>query len=484
MRPMSTHPIETDVDIPANHVIVLFGATGDLARRKILPGLYHLALAGLLPKAYRIIGSAPPAFAISNEDFRTLARESVDQFSDLAPDGGVWDSFVASLSFVASSAEDGSALLAAIEEAEAAIGGDVSRLFHLAVPPDAVLGLVTMVGGSELRRNARVILEKPFGVDLASAKTLNVVIKANFDETQVFRIDHFLGKESIDNILALRFANRFFEPLWNRDHVRYVQIDVPETITIEGRAAFYEPTGAFRDMVVSHLFQVLGFIAMEQPTSLEARPLRDEVHKVFESIRPIDPTHVVRGQYDGYRDEVGVASDSQTETFIALRVEVENTRWKGVPFYLRTGKALAESRQVITIGFEEPVMRLFSFASNVPENHGNRLVVDFADPGSIHAHFFAKRPGPEMRLDAAQMTFNYAGSFQKAHHLEAYEYLILEAMLGKRTLFTRSDGIERLWEASANLLASPPAVERYAQGSWGPQSAIDLIAPNSWCLPE
>ena len=480
---MSSHPIETDVEIPANHVIVLFGATGDLARRKILPGLYHLALAGLLPKDYRIIGSAPPAFTISNEEFRALAHDSVDEFGDLAPVGDVWEVFVAALSFVASSAEDGTALLSAIEEAEAAIGGDVSRLFHLAVPPDAVLGLVTMVGASDLRRNARVILEKPFGVDLTSAKALNAVIKANFDETQVFRIDHFLGKESIDNILALRFANRFFEPLWNRDHVRYVQIDVPETISIEGRAAFYEETGAFRDMVVSHLFQVLGFIAMEQPTSLEARPLRDEVHKVFESMRPIDPAHVVRGQYAGYRDEDGVAPDSQTETFVALRVEVENTRWKGVPFYLRTGKALAESRQVITIGFEEPVMRLFSFARGVPENRGNRLVVDFADPGSIHAHFFAKRPGPEMRLDEAQMTFNYEGSFQKAHHLEAYEYLILEAMLGKRTLFTRSDGIERLWEVSANLLASPPAVESYAQGSWGPQSAIDLIAPNSWCLP-
>ena len=481
---MTTHPIETDVEIPGSHVIVLFGASGDLARRKVIPGLFHLALAGLLPKDYRIIGTAPAAFALSNDDFRTLARESVDEFGELAPDGDVWDAFVASLTFVESSAEDGAALLGAVEDAEAAIGGDVSRLFHLAVPPDAVLGLVTMLGGSDLRHNARVILEKPFGVDLASARELNAVIKANFDETQVFRIDHFLGKESIDNILALRFANRFFEPLWNRDHVRYVQIDVPETLTVEGRGAFYEATGAFRDMVVSHLFQVMGFIAMEQPTSLDARPLRDEVHKVFETLRPIDPAHTVRGQYNGYRDEAGVAPDSTTETFVAIRAEIENTRWKGVPFYLRTGKALAQSRQVITIGFEEPVMRLFPFAEGAPANRGNRLVVDFADPGSIDAHFFAKRPGPAMRLDAARMTFHYAGSFQKAHHLEAYEYLILEAMLGKRTLFTRSDGIERLWEASANLLAAPPAIEPYAPGSWGPRSAMDLIAPNTWCLPE
>ena len=481
---MNTHPIETGVEVPANHVIVLFGATGDLARRKVIPGLFHLALAGLLPRQYRIIGSAPASFALSTDAFRDLARDSVERFGELPPDGEVWEEFVSSLSFAVSSAEDDAALLTAVQRAETAIGGEVLRLFHLAVPPDAVLGLVSMLGASSLRTNARVILEKPFGVDLASAKRLNDVIRANFDETQVFRIDHFLGKESIDNILALRFANRFFEPLWNRDHVRYVQIDVPETLSIEGRGAFYEGTGAFRDMVVSHLFQVLGFIAMEQPTSLEARPLRDEVHKVFESMRPIDPSHVVRGQYDGYRDEPGVAPDSQTETFVALRAEIENTRWKGVPFYLRTGKALAESRQVITIGFQEPVMRLFPFAKGAPEHRGNRLVVDFADPGSIHAHFFAKEPGPEMRLNEAEMTFHYQGSFQTAHHLEAYEYLILEAMLGKRTLFTRSDGIERLWEASANLLAAPPAVEPYAPGSWGPASATDLIAPNSWCLPE
>ncbi len=481
---MNSHPIETGVEVPANHVIVLFGATGDLAKRKVIPGLFHLALAGLLPRRYRIIGSAPEAFALSTDAFRDLARDSVERFGELPPDGEVWEEFVASLSFAVSSAQDDASLLAAVQTAETAIGGEVHRLFHLAVPPDAVLGLVSMLGASSLRARARVILEKPFGVDLASAKRLNDVIRANFDETQVFRIDHFLGKESIDNILALRFANRFFEPLWNRDHVRYVQIDVPETLSIEGRGAFYEGTGAFRDMVVSHLFQVLGFIAMEQPTSLEARPLRDEVHKVFETMRPIDPSHVVRGQYDGYRDEPGVAPDSQTETFVALRAEIDNTRWKGVPFYLRTGKALAESRQVITIGFEEPVMRLFPLAKGAPQHRGNRLVVDFADPGSIHAHFFAKEPGPEMRLNAAEMTFHYQDSFQTAHRLEAYEYLILEAMLGKRTLFTRSDGIERLWEVSADLLASPPAVEPYAPGSWGPASATHLIAPNTWCLPE
>jgi len=237
-------------------------------------------------------------------------------------------------------------------------------------------------------------------------------------------------------------------------------------------------------MVVTHLFQVLGFLAMEQPTSLEAGPLRDEVHKVFETLRPIDPGEVVRGQYDGYRGEHGVAPDSQTETFVALRAEVENTRWKGVPFYLRTGKCLAQSRQVITIGFDEPVMRLFPLSDHAQTWRGNKLVVDFADPGSIHTHFLAKEPGPRMRLDAAEMIFHYKDSFQAVNDLGAYEHLILEAMLGNRALFTRSDGIERLWEVAAPLLASPPAIETYAKGSWGPDSISRLTAPHDWCLPQ
>jgi glucose-6-phosphate 1-dehydrogenase len=319
-------------------------------------------------------------------------------------------------------------------------------------------------------------------VDLESARKLNDTILASFEEMQVFRIDHFLGKESIDNILALRFANRFFEPLWNRDHIRFIQIDVPEMLSIEGRGAFYEETGAFRDMVVSHLFQVLGFLAMEQPVSLDAGPLRDEVHKVFLTLQPIDPSCVVRGQYDGYLQEKGVAKNSQTETFIALRAEVENTRWKGVPFFLRSGKCLAQSRQVITIGFEEPVMRLFPMDESSPGWRGNKLVIDFADPGSIHAQFLAKEPGPLMHLDSAEMTFHYKDSFESAHRLEAYEHLILEAMLGNHSLFTRSDGINRLWEVAAPVLNSPPPVERYAKGSWGPASASRLVEPIGWCL--
>ncbi len=480
---MTPHPLASEEPQPDPHVIVIFGGTGDLARRKILPGLFHLYLAGLLPERFRIIGVVRPPAEGSDDDFRQRVRDAITEFGDGAPSGEAWELFIASVSAVAADATHSTALVSAVDTAQKELGSDARRLYHLAVPPDATLELIAMLGATGLNENARVICEKPFGVDLASAKVLNETIRANFHETQVFRIDHFLGKESIDNILALRFANRLFEPLWNRDHICFVQIDVPESITVAGRGAFYEETGAFRDMVVSHLFQVMGYLAMEQPTSFEANPLRDEIHKVFQTTRPLDVANVVRGQYEGYRSEPGVAPDSNTETFVALRVDIDNTRWKGVPFYLRTGKGMAQRRQVITIGFEETVMRLFPLARGAHAWQGNRLVVDFDDPGSIHAHFLAKEPGPVMQLGEATMSFYYKDSFRHAHRLEAYEHLILEAMLGNRALFTRSDGIERLWEVAAPLLDDPPPVEPYPLGSWGPSSMERVVAPHGWCLP-
>ena len=481
----SQAPVHGSVRRPDDHVIVLFGATGDLAKRKLLPGLFHLAVAGLLPQKYRIIGSAPASSAISNEEFRARAKQAAQDFCTSKPTGDEWATFERRLSFAAADPDDYSALKAEVERAVMEIGGSPRRLFHLAIPPSAFASVVTMLGHAGLvTSESRVIIEKPFGTDLNSAIELGNVVHSVFDESQIFRIDHFLGKESVDNILAFRFANGLFEPVWNLSHIKYVQIDVPETLSIEGRAAFYDKTGAYRDMIVTHLFQVLGFVAMEPPVALTAQQLRAEKWKVFQALKPIDVRHVVRGQYEGYRSEQGVAPDSQTETLVALRVEVDNWRWHGVPFFLRSGKSLGASRQVITLGFHEPPLRMFKARrKSVPDGLRNEIVIDFADPGSIAVRFLAKEPGAEMSLGAATMVFKYADSFATANALEGYERLILDAMLGDQSLFTSSDGILRLWEISEPLLNNPPLVEAYAPGSWGPDSVNKLIAPFRWHLP-
>jgi glucose-6-phosphate 1-dehydrogenase len=478
----ATMAISTEPLKPDDHVIVLFGASGDLARRKLLPGLYQLAVAGLLPERYRIIGSAPATSARGPKEFRAAARAAIEEFGRGVDSEEEWERFAKTLSFAAADGQDATALVAAVERAEREVGSAARRLYHLAVPPAAFPAMIGMLGTSGLTKRARLIIEKPFGHDLASAKALNEIVHTAFDESQVFRIDHFLGKESIDNILALRFANGLFEPIWNRDHIDHVQIDVPETLSIGTRGAFYEQTGAFRDMVVTHLLQVLAFVALEPPTALDAKPLIDEKVKVFEALGAIDPADVVRGQYRGYRDEAGVASDSETETFVALKVEIDNWRWAGVPFYLRTGKRLAQSRQVITLAFKEPPRRMFRSEETLLDR--NELVIDFADPGSIAACFLAKVPGPSMRLGPATLRFGYDRSFCTAMGLEAYQRLIHDAMLGEQTLFTRSDGIERLWEVSTPLLESPPPAQPYEPGSWGPSAADGLIVGRHWHLPD
>jgi glucose-6-phosphate 1-dehydrogenase len=469
---------------PDDHVIVLFGATGDLAKRKLLPGLFNLHCAGLMPERYRVIGVARPASVLTDDEFRERARAAVADRGMRKPEGAQWEEFVGKLSFATADADDASDLVRAVADAEREMGEAARRLYHLAIPPAAFPGVVKMLGDSKLDERGRVIVEKPFGTDLASARALNETVHSVFPERDVFRIDHFLGKESVENILALRFANGLFEPIWNRDHVDHIQIDVPETLTVAGRAGFYEPTGAFRDMVVTHLFQVLGFIAMEPPTSLTEKAVRDETAKVFDSMKPIDPGRVVRGQYKGYPDEEGVDPKSTTETFVALEVEVDNWRWAGVPFFLRTGKALAQSCQVITLAFREPPLRMFELAGeSSTDARPNELVIDFKDPGSISAFFLAKEPGPDIQLREVAMSFDYDSAFARSE-LDGYERLVHDAMLGDQTLFTRGDGIERLWEVATPLLEKAPKLQPYPAGSWGPESVEELIAPRRWHLPE
>jgi glucose-6-phosphate 1-dehydrogenase len=471
--------------IPDEHVLIVFGATGDLAKRKLLPGLFHLAVAGMMPERYRIVGSGHPDDAPDADGFRAHVHDSLEKFGRREVDDENWRSFASSLSFAPASPERPGVLLEQVARAEQDLGTDVRRLVYLAVPPHAFVPMVEMLGATRLTERARVIVEKPFGSDLDSARALNQTLHAVLEETQIFRIDHFLGKESVQNILAFRFANGLFEPVWNREHIDYVQIDVPERLTIEGRAAFFEQTGTFRDMIVTHLLHLLGFIAMEPPHRLDARSLRDASGAVFAAIEPLDPGRATFGQYDGYRAEPGVAPDSTVETFAALEVRVDNPRWAGVPFQLRTGKALAASRHTLTLGFKKPAQGMFERIPDASPGsvRPNELTFELSDPGVIWVDFLAKQPGATMSLGPASLTFSYGDSFTVANELEGYERLLHDAMLGDHMLFTRADGIERLWEIATPLLERPPEPQAYAPGSWGPRAVDRLVAPHRWHLP-
>ena len=460
-------------------VVVLVGATGDLSKRKLLPGLFHLATAGFIPGC-RIIGVSLDE--IDADAFRTIAREALDQFFARKLNETDWAAFAQILDYVPLAA-GADVLKAAVERAEAALGSESRRVHYLSVPPNAALSAVRLLDAAGLVARSRIIMEKPFGTDLASAKSLNARLHEVFSEDQIFRIDHFLGKEPAQNILAFRFANGLFEPIWNRNFINHVQIDVPETLGLGKRAAFYEATGAYRDMVVTHLFQIVAFMAMEPPTSLEPGPISEEKNKVFRSMLPIDPNHVVRGQYAGYRAEEGVDPESDTETFVALKCSIDNWRWAGVPFFLRTGKRLAEGQRIISIAFREPPKSMFPAGSGIGAEGPDHLTFDLADASKMSLSFYGKRPGPGMRLDKLSLQFAMHDTGLIGDVLEAYERLILDAMRGDHTLFTTADGIERLWEVSIPLLEAPPPVRAYPIGSWGPKSIHQLVAPHAWRLP-
>ena len=466
--------------MPTPTTVVLFGATGDLAQRKLLPGLLHLFQAGLLNEV-QVVGTS-----LDNHDrdsFVELARQAVAEYGGEGPDPEGWAEFSKRIRWAPG--EGGAETLRdVVAEAEAEFGTDeLRRLHYLSVPPKAALPVVHLLRDAGLVERSRIIMEKPFGTDLESARKLNHELHEVFDEEQIFRIDHFLGKEAAQNILAFRFANGLFEPIWHRNHIDHVQIDVPEELGLAQRANFYEATGAYRDMVVTHLFQVLAFTAMEPPTALEPRAISEEKNKVFRSMLPIEPSDVVRGQYIGYRDIEDVAHDSETETFIALKCYVDNWRWAGVPFYLRTGKRLAEGARIISIAFREPPRSMFPPGSGVGDNGPDHLTFDLADQSKMSLSFYGKRPGPGMRLNKLSMQFAMHETDWAGAVLEAYERLIYDAARGDRTLFTSADGIERLWELSSPLLDNPPVVRPYQQGSWGPNRIHQLIAPRAWRLP-
>jgi glucose-6-phosphate 1-dehydrogenase len=467
---------------PEDHIIVIFGANGDLAKRKLIPALYHLEVEGLMPVNYRLIGNSRSQ--MSTEQFKVFARESVDEFARTKIEDEQWNLFASKLTYVACDFRPGAvqAVLDAVNEAEVELGGSVRKLFYLSVPPPA-FGLITEgLGEAGLQKDSRVVFEKPFGDSLEAYRELSETVHRVLDEQQVYRIDHFLGKETVQNILALRFANGMFEPSWNRHHIDHVQIDVPEELGVGTRAKFYEKTGALRDMIVTHLFQVLGFIGMEPPPSLEQRHLAGEVLKLFESMQPLKPEFVVRGQYEGYREEEGIDPRSEAETFVACKVMIDNWRWAGVPFFLRTGKRMAEPRSAVTLAFQDPPREMFR-AAPIDWLDQDHLTLELGPEEGISITFLAKKPGPDIELAPAKMVFRYEGSFL-SDLIGAYERLLHDALIGDRTLFTRGDGIERAWELVREVLEHPPPLHGYKQGSWGPRAATELITPRRWHLPE
>ncbi len=466
---------------PEPVAMVIFGASGDLARRKLIPALFHLHLEGLLPESFGIVGYARSE--MSDEEFIEHARKAAEEFCrcDVTPER--WEEFAEGISYVAGEFVDEGAfahLRRHLESLDETRGTGGRRFYYCSTPPAAYPDIVRRLGEEGMAEAARVVIEKPFGTDLESARELNRIVHEVLDEEQVFRIDHYLGKETVQNILAFRFANAMFEPVWNRRYVDHVELSVTEQIGIEGRGRFYERTGALRDMVQTHLFQILTFLAMEPPAAFQPQQLLDEKVKVLRAIRQVDPGTVVRGQYRGYRDEENVASDSDVETYIAMRLEIDNWRWAGVPFYLRTGKSLAEKRVEATVQYRDVPHLMFERAG-IESVEPNRLTLRIQPDEGISLSFAVQRPGLGLDLDRAFLSFDYGEAFGTPL-VEAYEMLLLQAVKGDHTLFTRQDGVERAWEILQPVLDDPaPAVE-YEPGSWGPKEADDLLAPGGWYL--
>ena len=463
--------------IPEPTVFMLFGATGDLARRLVLPALFRLAQAGLMPSDWRLVGNGRGD--VSHEDFQDRVRESLEEFGP-KPAEGPWEEFRSRLRFAGGGfeASDPGSLLDVLAEAEADLGGRPRRVHYFAVPPSAFGSLTEGIGEHGLAERARVVYEKPFGTSMDSFKDLDRAAHSVFDEDQIYRIDHFLGKEATQAIHVARFGNGLFAGSWDRNHIDSVQIDVPETLDVGMRAGFYDSTGAILDMLVTHLFQLAGEVAMPTPRSVDAEHIAEAREDIIGCFRPLDWDEVVVGQYDGYRDIDGVPDDSRTETFVAARMWIDHERWDGVPFLLRTGKCMAASHQRVSIRFKEPARPLEGLRGG-----GNTLCFELSGDGEIDLSLVTKKPGPTEELATAAARLPLGQAFHTPS-LPAYSRLIHDVLVGDRSLFTRPDGLEHVWEVAGGLLADKPEPPLYPRGSWGPQQAATLAGEGGWILGQ
>jgi len=454
-------------------VFVLFGATGDLAARLVLPAFWTLANEGLLPKDWILVGNGRGD--VSHENFRAHVREVVG-----SPKNGPWDDFAKRLRFAGGGFDSDSpgSLLDMIEEARQVVGQDAQLVHYLAIPPVAFPEITKALGVHGLAKGSRVVYEKPFGTSPAGFRTLNRQVRAVLDEKQVYRIDHFLGKEATQQLHAMRFANQAFAAIWSREQVESVQIDVPETLDVANRAVFYDATGAVLDMLVTHLFQVAAEVAMEPPPSLGAADLQAARETVIRRFRPIDPAEAVLGQFAGYKDIKGVAKGSRTDTFVAAKLWIDSPRWRGVPFLLRTGKRLAASAQRVSLVLRTPQA---PFRKLPPQ--ANVLSFSLAGDGEVDLALLAKKPGIAENLERASVALPLA-QLPEADPLPAYSRLIHDVLEGDRALFTRPDGLAAAWKAVTPLLDTPPRPISYEPGSWGPAKARKLAAPHRWLLGQ
>jgi len=499
-------------------LMVIFGASGDLAQRKLLPALYNLAQKGLLPDDFTIVGYSRTVY--TDDAFRELARSGVEKHSDAEFQEDEWQRFAQGIFYVAGGYDDPAGfarLKARVEELDQSRRTGRNRLFYLATPPSVYEPVSTQLGQADLVRPVddscwtRLVVEKPFGHDLPSAQALNEHLLGIFDEDQIYRIDHYLGKETVQNILVFRFANGIFEPIWNRNYVDHVQITVSESIGVEGRGGYYDKSGALRDMVQNHMMQLVSLVGMEPPVAFDAKAVRDQKVNLLRSIRPLAPEEVgqylVRAQYSpgelngerlpAYRDEEGVAAESTTETFVAWKLEIDNWRWNGVPFYLRTGKALPQKVSEIAIYFRRAPHMLFNSADDGDHLSRNVLLIRIQPDEGISMKISAKQPGPAVKLQPVSMAFHYGSSFGSTPP-DAYQRLLLDVVLGDGTLFARRDEVEFAWDRVSRVLDGwkmqeeqakargvPYRLPTYEAGTWGPAAAEHLLGleNQSWRKP-